>query len=102
MPEMKIGDQWVGDGHPAYVIAEIGVNHNGILDYAFQLIDASVRAGADAVKFQKRNLEKLYPAKYLENSNVGEKNLNFLLPILQQVELSDEDYYRLVEYCENR
>jgi N-acetylneuraminate synthase len=102
MPEIKIGDHLVGDGHPTYVIAEIGVNHNGILDYAFQMIDASVHAGADAVKFQKRNLEKLYPAKYLENSNVGEKNLNYLLPILQRVELSDEDYYRLVEYCGNK
>ncbi len=102
MPEIKIGDRLVGDGHPTYVIAEIGVNHNGILDYAFQLIDASVRAGADAVKFQKRNLEKLYPLKYLENSNVGEKNLNYLLPILQRVELSDEDYYRLVEYCDRK
>jgi len=102
MPEIKIGDRLVGDGHPTYVIAEIGVNHNGILDYAFQLIDASVRAGADAVKFQKRNLEKLYPLKYLENSNVGEKNLNYLLPILQRVELSDEDYHRLVDYCQKK
>ena len=102
MPEIKIGDRLVGDGHPTYVIAEIGVNHNGILDYAFQLIDAAVDAGADAVKFQKRNLEKLYPTKYLQNSNVGEKNLNYLLPILQQVELSDEDYYRLVEYCQKK
>ncbi len=102
MPEMKIGDRWVGDGHPTYVIAEIGVNHNGILDYAFQLIDAAVVAGADAVKFQKRNLEKLYPLKLLLNSNVGEKNLNYLLPILQQVELSDNDYYRLVQYCQKK
>ena len=61
MPEMRIGDRLVGDGHPTYVIAEIGVNHNGILDYAFRLIDASIEAGADAVKFQKRNLKKLYP-----------------------------------------
>ncbi len=102
MPEIKIGDRLVGDGHPTYVIAEIGVNHNGILDYAFQLIDAAVQAGADAVKFQKRNLEKLYPLKYLENANVGEKNLNYLLPILQRVELSDEDYYRLVAYCNKK
>jgi len=102
MPEIKIGDRLVGDGHPTYVIAEIGVNHNGILDYAIRLIDASVEAGADAVKFQKRKLEKIYPLKYLENANVGEKNLNYLLPILQRVELSDEDYYRLVDYCQQK
>jgi N-acetylneuraminate synthase len=102
MPEIKIGDRIVGDEHPTYVIAEIGVNHNGILNYALRLIDAAVDAGADAVKFQKRNLKNLYPEKYLQNANIGEKNLNYLLPILQQVELSDEDYYRLVEYCREK
>ncbi|RLD04848.1 MAG: N-acetylneuraminate synthase [Chloroflexota bacterium] len=102
MPEIKIGDQLVGDGHPTYIIAEIGVNHNGILEYAFELIDASVRAGVDAVKFQKRTLKDIYPQKYLDNSNVGEKNLNYLLPILQRVELSEKDYHRLVDYCEQK
>ncbi len=102
MPEIKIGDRLVGDGYPIYVIAEIGVNHNGILNYAFRLIDAAVEAGADAVKFQKRNLKNLYPEKYLQNANIGEKNLNYLLPILQQVELSDEDYYRLLDYCKEK
>ncbi len=99
MPEIKIGDRLVGNGHPTYVIAEIGVNHNGILDLAFELIDAAVAAGADAVKFQKRNLESLYPKKYLENANAGEKTLRYLLPILQKVELPDDAYYKLVEYC---
>lgn len=102
MAELKIGEHLIGDGHPAYVIAEIGVNHNGILQYAFDLIDAAVEAGVDAVKFQKRNLQELYPEKYLEDSNVGEKNLNYLLPILQQVELSDDDYHRLVDYCDEK
>jgi N-acetylneuraminate synthase len=102
MPELKIGDRLVGDGHPAYIIAEIGVNHNGILDYALQLIDAAVNAGADVVKFQKRNLKRLYPQKYLDNANVGEKNLNYLLPILQRVELSDQDFYKIVAYCKQK
>jgi len=102
MPEMKIGDRLIGGGHPTYIIAEIGVNHNGILDYALQLIDAAVRSGADVVKFQKRNLKRLYPKKYLDNANVGEKNLNYLLPILQQVELSNEDFHRIVAYCEQK
>ena len=102
MPEIKIGDRLIGEGHPPYIIAEIGVNHNGILQYAFDLIDAAVEAGVDAVKFQKRELKDLYPQKYLLDANVGEKNLNYLLPILQQVELSEEDYYRLVDYCQGK
>lgn len=102
MPAIKIGDRWVGDGYPTYVIAEIGVNHNGILPLALELIDAAVAAGADAVKFQKRNLNKLYAKKYLENANSGEKTLRYLLPILQRVELPDSAYYEIVEYCRKK
>lgn len=102
MPVIKIGNRLIGDGQPAYIIAEIGVNHNGILDLAIELIDVAVRAGSDAVKFQKRSLEKLYARKYLDNANSGEKTLRYLLPILQQVELSDEAYHRIVDYCRQK
>ena len=102
MPEIKIGDRLIGEGHPSYIIAEIGVNHNGILQLAFELIDKAVEANVDAVKFQKRKLENLYPKTMLEDVNTGEKNMAYLLPILQKVELSDEDYYRLWEYCKEK
>ncbi len=102
MPVITIGDRLVGDGQPAYIIAEIGVNHNGFLDLALKLIDVAVDAGADAVKFQKRNLNKLYAKKYLDNANAGEKTLRYLLPILQQVELTDGDYGQIVEYCREK
>ncbi len=102
MPVIKIGDRLVGDGQPTYIIAEIGVNHNGILPLALELIDVAVAAGADAVKFQKRSLENLYAKKYLENANSGEKTLRYLLPILQRVELPDEAYYKIVDYCKEK
>jgi sialic acid synthase SpsE/sugar phosphate isomerase/epimerase len=102
MTEIKIADRLIGDGHPTYIIAEIGVNHNGILPLALELIDAAVDTGADAVKFQKRNLERLYAQKYLENANSGEKTLRYLLPILQRVELPDLAYYQIVEYCRKK
>lgn len=102
MPTIKIGDRLIGDGQPTYVIAEIGVNHNGILDLAIKLIDIAADAGADAVKFQKRSLSNLYAKKYLENANSGEKTLRYLLPILQQVELPEEAYYSIVEHCKER
>jgi len=101
-PTIKIGDRIIGRDYPTYVIAEIGVNHNGLLELALELVDASIRAGADAVKFQKRNLEQLYPKKYLDNANSGEKTLRYLLPILQQVELPDEAYFRIVDYCQQK
>ena len=99
MPSIKIGDRLVGDGQPTYIIAEIGVNHNGLIDLAIELIDIAASAGADAVKFQKRQLDKLYAKKYLENANAGEKTLRYLLPILQQVELTDGEYHKIVDYC---
>jgi sialic acid synthase SpsE/sugar phosphate isomerase/epimerase len=102
MPVLKIGDRLVGDGHPTYIIAEIGVNHNGILPLALELIDAAVDAGADAVKFQKRTLDSLYARKYLDNANAGEKTLRYLLPILQRVELPDHAYHKIVDYCQKK
>ena len=52
--EVKIGNRMVGDGHPVYIVAEIGINHNGSVETAKQLIDAAKHGGVDAVKFQKR------------------------------------------------
>ena len=58
---VKIGNRLVGPGQPCYVIAEIGINHNGDLDVAKQLIQRSAEAGCDAVKFQKRTPELCVP-----------------------------------------
>ena len=58
---VSIGSRLVGEGQPCFIIAEIGINHNGDLTLAKQLIDASKEAGADAVKFQKRTPEKCVP-----------------------------------------
>ena len=52
---VQIGTSELGDGAPVYVIAEIGLNHNGSIDKAIQLIDVAADAGAQAVKFQKRS-----------------------------------------------
>ncbi|CAN5483370.1 N-acetylneuraminate synthase family protein [soil metagenome] len=61
MTTTMIGDRVIGDGHPAYLIAEIGINHNGDLDIAKALIDAAADAGCDAVKFQKRTPDICVP-----------------------------------------
>ncbi len=57
----QIGKSKIGDGHPVYVIAEIGINHNGSLDIAKRLIEGAAWAGCDAVKFQKRTPEICVP-----------------------------------------
>lgn len=63
---VTIGDRVVGDGHPCYVIAEIGINHNGDVNLAKKLIDAAALAGADAVKFQKRTIDICYTKEELD------------------------------------
>ena len=102
MTTININGRLIGENQPCYVIAEIGVNHNGLLELALKLIDIAVEAGADAVKFQKRHLKSLYSSKYLDNANAGEKGLRYMLPILQRVELPDEDYVEIVEHCRKR
>ena len=58
--ELKIGDHRIGEEHPAFLIAEIGNNHQGDVDLAKRLVDLAVDAGADAVKFQLRDMDALY------------------------------------------
>ena len=64
--QIQVGDRMVGDGHPTYIVAEIGINHNGDLEQAKRLIDASVLAGVDAVKFQKRTPELCVPPDQMD------------------------------------
>jgi N-acetylneuraminate synthase len=59
--EIKIGERWVGDGHPVFIVSEIGINHNGDLETARKMIQAAKHAGVDAVKFQKRTPELCVP-----------------------------------------
>ena len=62
---VKIGNKLVGEGQPVFIIAEIGINHNGDINIAKKLIDVAAEAGADAVKFQKRTVEVGYTSEEL-------------------------------------
>jgi sialic acid synthase SpsE/endonuclease IV len=82
-----------------YVVAEIGINHNGRLETALTLIEKAAEAGVDAVKFQKRNLEKIYTRAILDDPNSQEWGMSYLLPQLKELELSTDNYHRIVEKC---
>ena len=99
---IQISGVSIGQGHPCYVIAEIGINHNGDITIAKKLIDAAVNAGANAVKFQKRNLDSLYLEHILENPNVESQGLEILLDVLNTVELKDSDYREIIQYCNEK
>ena len=99
--ELKIGDVWVGDGHPCYVIAEIGINHNGSLELAKQLIDVAVDCGAQAVKFQKRTLEIVYSPEELakpRESPFGSTNGD----LKRALEFGKAQYDEIDAYCKGR
>lgn len=59
--KVRVGNRYIGDREPVYIIAEIGINHNGSLETAKRLIDGALFAGCDAVKFQKRTPELAVP-----------------------------------------
>ena len=102
LPKIKIGDRVIGDNEPCFVIAEISINHNGELALAKKLVDAAIEAGADAVKFQKRNLPEIYQQTILDNPRHGEQGLQYIVPILQEFELSDEEFSELWNYCRQK
>jgi Sialic acid synthase len=99
---IDISDRKIGEGETVFVIAEGSVNHNGSLERAKQIIDAAVAAGADAVKFQKRNLAEVYQAKVLANPNKYEQKYQYLIPLLKEFELPDKAFVELEKYALGR
>jgi N-acetylneuraminate synthase len=96
---LHIGSRRIGPGEPCYVIAEVGINHNGDLGIARQLVDAAVAAGADAVKFQKRKLRETYREEIIDQPRHGEQGLQYIVPLLIEFELSDDQFRELFAYC---
>ena len=99
---INISETLIGKDYPCYIIGEIGINHNGDIDIAKKLIDLAITAGANAVKFQKRNLDSLYRLEVLENPNIESQGLEILLDVLKKVELSDSDYHEIIKYCNEK
>ena len=97
----EIDGKKVGSGNPCYIIGEIGINHNGDLATAKKLIDVAVDAKADAVKFQKRDINSLYKQDVLKNPNIDSQGLEILLDVLNEIEFSFSEYEEIVEYCKN-
>ena len=100
--EVIIDSKKIGPQHQCYIIAEIGVNHNGKFEIAKKLIDHAVDSGADAVKFQKRDLQSLYRKQSLDNPNSESQGFEIMLTELKKVELSKEDYVQIVNYCKEK
>lgn len=100
--EMQVGDRLIGDGHPTYIVAEIGINHNGDLEHAKRLIDASVLAGVDAVKFQKRTPELCVPPDQMDKMRETPWGYISYLDYRHKVEFGEQEYAAINEYCAER
>jgi len=99
--EVLLGDRLVGDGHPCFVIAEIGINHNGEAQIAKKLIDVASLAGCEAVKFQKRTIDVVYTPEELakpRETPFGETNGD----LKRGLEFGQSEYQQIDEYCRNK
>ncbi len=100
--KVKIGARMVGHGEPAFVVAEIGINHNGDLDTAKRLIDTAHLASCDAVKFQKRTPELCVPADQLKAMRETPWGYISYLEYRYRVEFGKKEYDEIARYCEER
>ncbi|MFW9833874.1 MAG: N-acetylneuraminate synthase family protein [Candidatus Thorarchaeota archaeon] len=99
---VTIGNKNIGEGHPTFIVGEIGINHNGDLENAKRLIDVGVFAGCDAVKFQKRNPDFAVPEdqkQKLRQTPWGE------IPYIEykkKIEFEEEEYKSIDEYAKKQ
>jgi N-acetylneuraminate synthase len=101
MTNVLIGKKKIGDGQPCFVIAEIGINHNGDINIAKKLIDLAAFAGCDAVKFQKRTIDVVYSAEELakpRENPFGETNGD----LKYGLEFGLKEYKEINKYCRDK
>ena len=100
--KVQVGNKFIGDGEPVYIIAEIGINHNGSLENAKKLIDGAVFAGCDAVKFQKRTPELCVPKDqwYIERETPWGRMT--YIDYRHKVEFSEDEFSEIDSYCKSK
>ena len=98
---VKVSDKIIGDGYPCFIIAEIGINHNGSVNLAKKMIDIAVTTGCDAVKFQKRTVDVVYTKEELAKerpSVFGNTNGD----LKRGLEFGYDEYKQIDEYCKEK
>jgi N,N'-diacetyllegionaminate synthase len=103
---IRLPSRTIGPGHPCFVIAEAGVNHNGNLDLALALVDAAARAGADAVKFQTFKAENIItrraPKATYHIETTGDDATQTWFELLKTQELTPDMHRRIIERCKEQ
>ena len=102
MRSINIDGRLVGDGQPTYIVAEVGINHNGDLDVAKRLIDAAADAGCDAVKFQKRTPDLCVPSEQRELMRETPWGYISYLEYRHKIEFGLEEYQVIDRHCKEQ
>ena len=104
MKAVKAGERAIGSGHPCFLVAEVGLNHNGDLDLAHRSIDAAADAGADAAKFQNYRTEDFIADRSLtyEYVSAGKKVVESQYEMFKRCELSPDSLAELKRHCDER
>lgn len=97
--EIKVGNQIIGDGHPVFIIGEIGINHNGDLEIAKKMIEGAKHAGCNAVKFQKRTPELCVPKDQWNLERDTPWGRITYLEYRHKVEFGEKEYEEIDRYC---
>ena len=99
---VKIGMSNVGAGNPAYIVGEIGINHNGVIDLAKKLIDVAVTSGCNAVKFQKRTPELCVPEDQRNRMRQTPWGYITYMEYREKIEFGFEEFNEIDRYCRER
>jgi len=99
---VKVGNKIIGDGQPVFVIAEIGINHNGSVDIAKKMIEGAAFAGCDAVKFQKRTPELCVPKDQWNIERDTPWGRMTYIEYRHRMEFTKEQFAEIVNFCEQK
>lgn len=100
--ELVIGNFCINEDSSAFIIAEIGINHNGNLELAKQLVDSAIKAGADCAKFQMRNMVSLYQNGGNPDDTSADLGTQYTLDILSRFQLSPDEMTEIFDYCQSQ
>ncbi len=100
--EIMIGNRNVGEGYPTFIVAEIGINHNGSVDIAKSLIDVAAKTGIDAVKLQKRTPELCVPPDQQKHMRETPWGYISYLDYRYKVEFDLNEYREIDRYCQQK
>ena len=99
---IKVGNRFIGDSEPVFIVAEIGINHNGSVDIAKKMIEAAHYAGCDAVKFQKRTPELCVPKDQWDIERDTPWGRMTYIEYRHRIEFDKKQFSSIVDFCRRK